>query len=129
MSRSCTRSFAVYAALRDCEEITLAILSAVKAPSVEPRSGGIYVAQRVSAGKRIRQKASRGAAASKRALHGDNIDHRPAPRFLDAAAPRLVFCPMGVPSAYALGQVDVAAPRLDVGRALYCAHDHKRDFF
>src|SRR6266550_30713 len=31
----------------------------------------------------------------------------------DAAAPRLGFCPIRVPSAYALGYSDVAAPRLE----------------
>ena len=40
----------------------------------------------------------------------------PAVRILDVAAPRLVFCLIRDPSAYALGQVDVAAPRLDDGR-------------
>src|SRR5882672_10958253 len=59
----------------------------------QPRSGDIYVAQGVSLGKEAKQ-SSRGAATY-------------------AAAPRLVFCPIHVPSAYALGYVDIAAPRLD----------------
>src|SRR5882672_645910 len=47
---TCLRDPSPSSRLRGCEEI-------------EPRSGGIYVAQRVSAGKTNRAETSRGAAA------------------------------------------------------------------
>src|SRR5882672_1029125 len=59
----------------------------------QPRSGGIYLAQGVTLGTR-----------------GETIKPRSGDICRRSAA---CFCPIRFPSAYALGYVDAAAPRLD----------------